>query len=105
MASRVTPRFLPLFSVAGNRQRRDCDFRRGLSRIVLPLALGNADRNVRRCDRAALAHHGREFWWTRVTGRIGSVTVWGVIIPVRTAFNYRLAVVQTGNVCRSLESE
>ena len=39
-----------------------------------------------------------------VTGKIGSVTVWGVILPVGLLSDHRLVLVQQGNLRRSLES-
>ena len=47
-----------------------------------PLAVLDADRDVHRRDRAAVAHDLANFGGPSVTGKIGSVTVWGVILPV-----------------------
>ena len=39
-----------------------------------------------------------------VTGKIGSITVWGVILPVGAALDHRLVLVQQRHVRRGLES-
>ena len=75
--------FYLYFLSLGDRQRRHRDLRRGLSGDVLPLALVDADRDLHRRDRRAVAHDG---WPTSAAppspARIGSITVWGVILPV-----------------------
>ena len=47
------------------------------SSLALPRPSPPASR-----DRRALADHGRRTSAARLTGKIGSITVWGVIIPV-----------------------
>ena len=47
-----------------------------------------------------VANFGGPSW----TGRIGSITVWGVIIPVGLALAHRLVLVQTADIRGSLES-
>ena len=64
-------------------QRGDRDLRGRLSASFLPWLSSTPDRHLHRRDRAAVADHGGELRRSRaITGRIGSVTVWGVIIPV-----------------------
>ena len=62
-------------------QRGGSDLCRGLPCGLLPVALFDAHRYHHRGDRAAVAYHGGELRRSRFTGRIGSVTVWGVILP------------------------
>ena len=51
-------------------------------RDVLPVDVGDADHDLHQRDRAHLAHDGRQLRRSERTGKIGSITVWGVIIPV-----------------------
>ena len=76
-------RLLPLLPLARDRERGDRDLRGRLPGGVLPLAVLDADRHLHRRDRAALAHDRRQLRRPQPSpGRIGSITVWGVIIPV-----------------------
>ena len=61
---------------------------------VPSLAVVDASHDLHRRDRLALADHGGEFRRPSVTGTIGSITVWGVIIPGRVALVRRLVLVQ-----------
>ena len=71
----------------------------------LPLAIIYPDRDVPRADRAALADNGRELWRTQPYGPHRLYYCLGRHHSRWSALDYRLAVVQTGDICRSLESE
>ena len=67
----------------------------------LPLALLNPDRNMHRCDRAALVHHGREFRRPQRDGQDWRPHGVGGNHPGRSAFIHRLVLVQKCDVCRA----
>ncbi|MEI6003030.1 hypothetical protein H3V53_39900 [Paraburkholderia bengalensis] len=53
---------------------------------VVQLTLSSNDIFARRelpwCDRTAVADHRRELWRPKITGHIGAVPMWGVILSV-----------------------
>ena len=79
-------------------------FSGGLPRVVLPLALIDADCHLHRSDRAALVDNGREFWWTELDWphRLGNGL--GSHYSGWAALSHRLVLVQTSDICSSMES-